>query len=204
MRTLMRERGLALVALLLAIAGLASSASGSGAPTIDVVVAARSVAPDTIIETHALRVVAIDARDRTPGMATRIAEVAGRRTHVRLTRGDYVLRGVVAARAGALVVRPGERAVPLSIDPTVAPPLSLLRAGAHADVVAEHDAENGAPARSRLIATNLTLLVAAHSSVDGLVVTVRAPLAVALVLATAEAQSHRLRLFVRPAGSGNG
>jgi hypothetical protein len=89
--------------------------------------------------------------------------------------------------------------MPLSIDPTAAPPLALLRAGAHTDVVAEHDAAGDAPAHGELIARNLVLLVSAHSSDAGLVVTVRAPLATALALATAQAQAHRLRLFVRPA-----
>jgi Flp pilus assembly protein CpaB len=204
MSRLVRERGLALVALLLALVGLVASAGGSAAPRARVVVAARSVAMDTVIRKDALRVVAIDASDRTPGMATRLDEVAGRVARVRLTGGDYVLRAVVADRAAPPALRAGERAVPLSIDPASAPPLSLLRAGAHADVVAEHDAEGGAPARGQLIARNLTLLVAARSSDAGLVVTVRAPLAVALSLATAEAQSHRLRLFIRPANGGDG
>ena len=139
--------------------------------------------------------VSIDARDRTPGMATRADEIVGRVVHVRLSRGDYVLRASVADPAARLALRPGERAVPLSIETTAAPPLSLLHAGAHVDVVAERDA----PATSRLIARNLALLVAGRSSDAGLVVTVRAPLAIALALATAQARSHRLRLFVLPA-----
>jgi Flp pilus assembly protein CpaB len=204
MSRLVRERGLALVALLLALVGLASSARGSDAPRARVVVAARSVAMDTVIRKGAVRVVAIDANDRTPGMATRVDDVVGRVARVRLARGDYMLRSAVAARAAAPALRAGERAVPLSIDPASAPPLSLLGAGAHADVIAEHDAEGGAPARGQLIARNLTLLVAARSSDAGLVVTVRAPLAVALSLVTAEAQSHRLRLFIRPANGGDG
>jgi Flp pilus assembly protein CpaB len=201
---LVRERGLALVALLLALAGIFSSASGSDAPKARVVVAAHSVAGDTVIRTGSVRVVAIAAGDRTPGMATRVDEVVGHIARVRLAAGDYVMRSVVADRATAPTLRAGERAVPLSIDPASAPPLSLLGAGAHADVVAERNAEAGAPARGQLIATNLTLLAAARRSDAGLVVTVRAPLAVALALATAEAQSHRLRLFVRPTGAGNG
>jgi hypothetical protein len=204
MSRLVRERGLALVALLLALVGLVSSARGSDASRTRVVVAARSVVTDTVIGKGAVRIVAIDARDRTPGMATRLDEVVGRVARVRLTAGDYVLRSVVADRAAAPALRAGERAVPLSIDPASAPPLSLLAAGAHADVVAERDAERGAPARGQLIARNLTLLVAARSSDAGLVVTVRAPLAVALSLVTAEAQSHRLRLFIRPANGGDG
>jgi hypothetical protein len=104
--------------------------------------------------------------------------------------------------ADSPVLRAGERAVPISIDPAAAPPLSLLRAGVHVDVVAERDADADGPARSALIAKDLTLLVPAHGAEAGLVATVRAPLGVALALATAQAQSHRLRLFVRPGGVG--
>jgi Flp pilus assembly protein CpaB len=201
---LLRERGLALVALLLAVVGLIASTDGSHAARAEVVVAARAFAPGGVIGNGAVRMVSIDARDRTPGMATSANEVVGRVIRVRLARGDYVLRAVVARAATSPALHAGERAVPLSIDPSGAPPLSLLGAGARADVVAERDAQGGAPARSQLIARNLALLVAAHSSEAGLVVTVRAPLAVALALATAEAQSRRLRLLVRPAGDGNG
>jgi hypothetical protein len=68
------------------------------------------------------------------------------------------------------------------------------------DVVAERDADGDGPAHSQLIARDLTLLVPAHRSDAGVVATVRAPLSVALALATAQAQAHRLHLFVRPAG----
>jgi hypothetical protein len=202
MSRFLRERGLALVALLLALVGLVSSAGGSQAARVDAVVAVRGVAPSTVVQRASVRVVSIDARDRTPGMARRADEVVGRVARVGLSSGDYVLRAVVADPVSSLDLGPGERAVPLSIDPAVAPPLSLLRAGAHLDVAAEHDAVAGTPAHSQLIARDLTLLVSAHSSDVGLVVTVRAPLAIALALATAQAQAHRLRLFVRPAESG--
>lgn len=204
MSRLLRERGLALAALLLAVIGLIASTGGSHSATAEVVVAARAVAPGAVIANGGVRMVSIDARDRTPGMATSANDVVGQVAQIRLARGDYVLRAVVARAATSPALRAGERAVPLSIDPAGAPPLSLLGAGARVDVVAEHEAQGGAPARSRLIARNLALLVAAHSSEAGLVVTVRAPLAVALALATAEAQSRRLRLLVRPAGDGNG
>jgi signal transduction histidine kinase len=111
-----------------------------------------------------------------------------------------LLRTAVGSPADSLVLHAGERAVPLSIDPTAAPPLSLLPAGAHVDVVAERDADGDGPAHSQLIARDLTLLVPAHRSDAGVVATVRAPLSVALALATAQAQAHRLHLFVRPAG----
>jgi hypothetical protein len=204
MSRLLRERGLALAALLLAVVGLVSSTGGSEAAQADAVVTLRTLPADAVIARSVVRVVSIDARDHTPGMATRLDEVVGHVARVRLSGGDYVLRGVVASRSSSPALRAGERAVPLSIDTTAAPPLSLLRAGAHADVVAMHDAQGGAPARSQLIARNLTLLVPALSSDAGLVVTVRAPLAVALALATAEAQSHRLRIFVRPAAGASG
>ena len=198
----LRERGLALVALVLALAGLVAGTRGSAAAQADAVVARHSVAPGVVVTRDALRLVRIDARDVTPGMATRANEIVGRTARMALMRGDYVGRAAVGDPAGSLVLRTGERAVPLSIDPAAAPPLGLLRAGAHVDVVAEHDADQAGPARSRLVARDLTLLVAARVSDAGLTVTVRAPLAVALELATSLAQAHRLRLFVRPGRSG--
>jgi Flp pilus assembly protein CpaB len=202
-RDLLRERGLALVALILAVIGLVSGSGSAHPRRIGVLVAASSLAGGTIVRPSGLRVVLIDAADRTPGMATRREEVVGRATRVRLSAGDYVLRASVAASGDAVALKLGERAVPLSVEASAAPPLSLLRAGARVDVVAEHDADRDGAARSVLIARGLTLLEAGRATDDGLAVTVRAPLAVALRLATAQAQAHRLRLFALPA-SGNG
>jgi Flp pilus assembly protein CpaB len=199
----LRERALALVALALALIGLASGGN-AGAHRIDVLVAARPLAAGTVVRPGALRVVAIDVRDRTPGMATHRDEVVGRAARVRLSAGDYVLRAAVAERAGAVPLGAGERAVPLSVDASAAPPLTLLRAGARVDVVAERDADAAGPARSQLIARGLTLLEPGRATGDGLAITVRAPLAIALQLATAQAQAHRLRLFALPPVGGAG
>jgi Flp pilus assembly protein CpaB len=202
---LLRERGLALVALTLAVIGLASGSGGAHTRRTGVLVAASPLAAGTIVRSSALRVVQIDAADRTPGMATRRVEVVGRATRVRLSAGDYVLRASVTASGNAITLQLGERAVPLSVEAAAAPPLSLLRAGARVDVVAEHDADRDTPAHGELIARGLTLLEAGRATDDGLAVTVRAPLAVALRLATAQAQAHRLRLFALPAsGSARG
>lgn len=200
MRHLLRERGLAVVALLLAIVGLASGGHpGANGQRVSVVIATRTVPVGSPVVLAAVRLVSIDAADRTPGMATARPDVVGRIARVRLTRGDYIVRAAVASRTGGLTLAPDERAVPLSLEVSAAPPLSLLPAGARVDVVAEHDADRDGPARSELVARRLTLLVAARTSTDGLVVTVRAPLKVALALATAQAQAHRLRLFALPA-----
>jgi hypothetical protein len=195
---LARERALALVALTLALVGLVSTGGGTHAEQIGVVVAAQSLAANAVVRSNTVRIVDIDARDRTPGMATRTDEVVGRPAGVRLSVGDYVLRAAVAVDRSRVDLRLGERAVPLSVESSSAPPLALLGAGVHVDVVAERDADRDGPARSQLVARNLTLLVAAHASDGGLVATVRAPLRVALALATAQAQAHQLRLFVRP------
>jgi Flp pilus assembly protein CpaB len=199
----LRERGVALVALALALIGLASGGN-AGARRIDVLVAATPVAAGTVVRPGALRVIAIDVDDRTPGMATRREEVVGRTARVRLSAGDYVLRAAVAEHADAVSLAAGERAVPLSVDASAAPPLALLRAGARVDVVAERDADADGPARSQLIARGLTLLEPGRATDDGLAITVRAPLAVALKLATAQAQAHRLRLFALPPAGGAG
>ncbi|MDX6579640.1 MAG: hypothetical protein QOJ47_1189, partial [Gaiellales bacterium] len=55
MRRLLRDRGLALVALMLALVGLVASAGGSRAAQTEVVVAARSVAPGLVVEKGAIR-----------------------------------------------------------------------------------------------------------------------------------------------------
>jgi SAF domain len=195
---LARERALALVALILALIGLVSSGGGAHVRQIGVVVAAKTLPANALVGSGSVRIVAIDARDRTPGMATHTDEVVGRPARVRLSVGDYVLRAAVGGAANGVDLRLGERAVPLSVEASAAPPLALLGAGVHIDVVAERDADRDGPARSQLVARNLTLLVAAHASDSGLVATVRAPLRVALALATAQAQAHQLRLFVRP------
>jgi hypothetical protein len=195
---LARERALALIALAVALIGLASSGGGARAAQIRVVVAAQTVPANAVVRAGALRTIAIDVRDRTPGMAMRMDEVVGRTAQVRISVGDYVLRTAVGTGSNGVDLRLGERAVPLSVESSSAPPLALLGAGVHVDVVAEHDADREGPARGQIVARNLTLLVAAHASDSGLVATVRAPLRVALALATAQAQAHELRLFVRP------
>ncbi len=89
-----------------------------------------------------MRIVSIDARDRTPGHGHEHDEAVGRTRAARAgSPGATTLqREALVDAADAPSLRAGERAVPLSIDPSAAPPLSLLRAGAHTDVVAEHDA----------------------------------------------------------------
>ena len=201
---LVRGRALALVALALALAGLVTRGGSTDGQRARVLVAARTIAPGTRVRTGAVRTVTIAAADRTPGMATRGAEVLGHTARVRLAAGDYVLRASVDAGATAVALRPGERAVPLSVEQSAAPPLGLLPAGARVDVVAEQDADRSGPARSVLIARGLSLLEPARATGDGVAVTLRAPLAVALALATAQARAHRLRLFALPAPGSSG
>jgi Flp pilus assembly protein CpaB len=198
---LLRGRALALVALALALVGLASAggAGSAGQPRARVLVAARTIAAGTMLRASSVRTVTIAAGDRTPGMATRRAEVVGHAARVRLSSGDYVLRAAVAGGAVAIGLHAGERVVP-----SAAPPLGLLPAGARIDVVAEQDADRSGPARSVLIARGLSLLEPARVTDDGVAVTLRAPLAVALALATAQARSRRLRLFALPAAGADG
>jgi Flp pilus assembly protein CpaB len=202
---LLRGRALALVALALALVGLASGGgSRADESRARVLVAAGAIAAGTMLRADSVRTVTIAAGDRTPGMATRRAEVVGHAARVRLSAGDYVLRAAVGGGAIAVGLRAGERVVPLSVEPSAAPPLGLLQAGARVDVVAEQDADRSGPARSVLIARGLSLLEPARATGDGVAVTLRAPLAVALALATAQARSRRLQLFALPADGAHG
>jgi Flp pilus assembly protein CpaB len=198
MKALLRERGLALVALALAVLGLASGGGGAAPGTIDVVVARRALPAGSVIRAGELRLRSISSSDRSAGMSLRRAELVGRTVEVSLAAGDYVLRSGLSGAAHPVPLRAGDRAVPLSLDATSAPPLALLRAGAEVDVVAEHDADGSAPAHGELLAHRLTLLTSARATDGELVVTVRAPLAVALQLATAQAQERRLQLLALP------
>jgi Flp pilus assembly protein CpaB len=198
MKTLLRERGLALVALLLAVVGLASGGGGAGSSRIDVVVAARALPAGSVLRAGQLRIRSISTADRSSSMALRRSELVGRTVEISLAAGDYVLRSGLAGAAHAVPLRAGDRAVPLSLDATSAPPLALLRAGAQVDVVSEHDADRDGPAHGELLAHRLTLLSGARATDGALVVTVRAPLAVALKLATAQAQERRLQLLALP------
>ena len=199
MKTLLRERGLALVALLLAALGLAAGGGGaSSGTTIDVVVASRALPAGSVIGAGSLRLRSIRSADRSTGMTLRRSELLGRTVEVSLGTGDYVLRSTVSGAAHAVSLRAGDRAVPLSLDASSAPPLALLRAGAEVDVIAEHDADKDAPAHGVLLAHRLTLLAGARATDGDLVVTLRAPLAIALQLATAQAQDRRLHLLALP------
>jgi len=112
----------------------------------------------------------------------------------------YVYDPTLVGQDGAVLLRPGERAVTLEIQPTAAPPLALLGAGARVDVAVALDADRGHPARAALVASGLTLLTPARSVEGSVVVTVRAPLRRAVELAAAQSYAHDLRLLARAAG----
>ena len=67
MSRVVRERALPLIALLLALVGLVSNARGSDAARVHVIAAVRAVPAGAIVAPGAVRIVSIDARDRTPG-----------------------------------------------------------------------------------------------------------------------------------------
>src|SRR3954462_8743333 len=119
LRTSLRQRALPLAALSLALLGLLAQRHHAR-PTVQVLVAARTVAADRGVTPADLRLVSIDAADRTPSMLTRVDEAAFRVAHVALRPGDYVLRGALqSARQAPL--RPGERAFSLRLDAAAAP-----------------------------------------------------------------------------------
>ena len=118
---------------------------------------------------------------------------AGARS-IGLAGGDFLVRG--ALRAGDTSVaasRRGERAVALELAPASAPDVRLLGPGRRVDVVI---VDGG---RSHVAARGLELLSPASERSGGIMVTVRAPVAVALGLATG-AGGRDLRLLLRGDG----
>ncbi len=179
---------LALVALLLALL------PGSAAPRSEVLVLRHAVAAGAIVRAGDVAAVSIAAADLTPSMLGSLGPLTGRRLLIGLAGGDFLPRGALAARGPGPLLRKGERAVALALDPASAPDLALLRAGRHVDVVI------AGAGGSRVAARGLELLSPASERSGGIVVTVRAPAAVALTLTTGQSRRD-LRLLLRGDGS---
>jgi hypothetical protein len=202
----LRAHALPLAALACALAGLAATFDGgseSGRATV--VAVARSVQVGSSIPASALRLLRIDARDRTPTMVGALAAATGRVALVPLHGGDVLLSGELAARSAVAPLRAGERAVTLRLDPSAAPPATELTAGRRVDVVVSTDADARHPARSLVAAAALEVLIPARERDGMLVLTLRARVRDAVELTEAQSFAHDLRVLVRPeGGSGDG
>ena len=180
--------GLALVALVLGLL------PGRSEPQTVVLAMRHAVAVGGIVRAGDVIAVPIAAADRTPSMLASLGSLAGRRTLIGLAGGDFLVHGALREGARSSPLRPGERAVALELASAAAPDLRLLRPGRHVDVVL---VDSGG---SRMAARGLELLSPATERSGGIVVTVRAPVAVALALATAKS-GRELRLLLRGDGS---
>jgi hypothetical protein len=179
--------GLAL-ALLALVLGLAPA--GGGESTTAVLALRHAVVPGAIVRPSDVVSVPIAAADRTPSMVSRLDALAGRRTLIAIAGGDFVVRGALSSPDAPSLLRRGERAVALELAPGSAPDSRLLRRGRFVDVVVG----------SRIAARGLQLLSAASARSGGISVTVRAPAAVALALATSR-RGGELRLLLRSEGA---
>jgi hypothetical protein len=190
----LRERWLALAGLALALLALALSLAPGAEPAVTRVLAVRHALPaGGVVRTGDVVAVSIRAADRTPSMLAELGPLAVHRTAVALAAGDYVSRGALRAAAPASLLARGERAVSLEVPPSGAPDVRLLGAGRRVDVVT---ADAG---KLRVAARGLELLAPAAERAGALVVTLRAPAAVALALAT-QARGRELRLLLRGDG----
>ncbi|MDX6541766.1 MAG: hypothetical protein QOI71_3376 [Gaiellales bacterium] len=187
----LREQWLAATGLGLALLALVVGAIPSGGAPAAAVLALRHAMPaGGIIRPRDVVAVPIAASDRTPSMLEQLGSLAGHRTTIALAGGDFLLRGALSGGDQSALLRRGERAVALELSPAAVPDLRLLRAGRAVDVVAV-DARG-----SRVAARALELLSPASERAGSIVVTVRAPLAIALALATAR-DGRGLRLLLR-------
>ena len=127
-------------------------------------------------------------------MLTELGDLAGRRTAVSLAGGDFLLRGTLVSPNRPSRLARGERAVALEMASAAAPDIRLLRAGRLVDVVVV------GPRGPRVAARALELLSPAIERSGGIAVTVRAPAALALALAT-DRPGSELRLLLRGEGA---
>ena len=191
----LREQWLAATGLGLALLALVVGAIPSGGAPAAAVLALRHAVPaGGIVRSRDVVAVPIAASDRTPSMLEQLGRLAGHRTTIALAGGDFLLRGALSSGEPSALLRRGERAVALELSPAAVPDLRLLRAGRTVDVVVV-DARG-----SRVAARGLELLSPASERSGSIVVTVRAPMAVALSLATAR-DGRELRLLLRGEGA---
>jgi Flp pilus assembly protein CpaB len=201
----LRANAVPLAALACALVGLAATlGGGTGSSGATVVAVARSVPAGTAIPAAALRLLRIDAGDRTPTMVGALSDAAGRVALVPLQGGDVLLRGELTARTAVAPLRGGERAVTLRLDPSAAPPVTVLAPGGRVDVVVSTDADAHHPARSLVAAAALEMLAPARERDGMLVLTLRASVRQAVALTEAQSFAHDLRVLVRPQSSAGG
>jgi hypothetical protein len=191
----LREHWLAATGLALALIALVLAlAPGGSEPQTTVLALRHAIAAGSVVRAGDVVAVPIANSDRTPSMLIALGALAGRRTLIRLAGGDFLVRGALGAGDQSRPLARGERAVALELAPAAAPDIRLLLAGRHVDVVV---IEARGP---RVAARGLELLSPAGERAGGIVVTVRAPAAVALALAS-DRSGRELRLLLRGDGS---
>jgi hypothetical protein len=187
----LHEHWLAATGLVLASIALALGLlPGGGRPETTVLALRHAVGKGEIVRASDVVTVPIATADRTPSMLGRLDGLAGRRTLIALAGGDFLLRGALRSSEGTALLRQGERAVALELASGSAPDTRLLQRGRFVDVVIL------GPNGSRLAARRLELLSPASERSGGISVTLRAPAAVALALATGQ-RGREVRLLLR-------
>jgi hypothetical protein len=190
----LRDRWLAATGLALAFAALALGLlPGGGEPQTAVLALRHPLAAGAIVRPGDVVAVPISAADRTPSMISRLGMLAGRRTLIGLAGGDFLVRGALRSGDAPSSLRRGERAVALELESGSAPDTRLLQRGRFVDVVIL------GPRGSRVAARRLELLSPASERSGGISVTLRAPSAVALALATGQ-RGREVRLLLRGDG----
>ena len=190
-----RDDWLAATGLALALLAIALGLVPAGnEPRISVLALRHAVPAGGLVRAADVVAVPIAGSDRTPSMVSSLGRLDGRRTAIAFAGGDFLVRGALRARAPAAPMRRGERAVALEFALEAAPDTRLLRRGRRVDVVVL-DAGG-----SHFAARGLELLAPATERSGGIMVTLRAPSAVALALAT-DSVGRGLRLLLRGDGT---
>ena len=190
-----REHWLAVSGLALALIALVLGFLPRNGEQRTAVLALRhAIAAGDVVREGDVVAVPIAASDRTPSMVGELGGLAGRRSLIGFAGGDFLVRGALRGGVTSSPLRRGERALALELTTASAPDARLLRPGRRVDVVVV-----GASG-SRVAARGLELLSPASERSGGIMVTVRAPAAVALALA-AGSSGRDLRLLLRGDGS---
>lgn len=189
-----RDDWLAVTGLALALLAIALGLVPAGGERITVLALRHAVPAGGVVRAADVVAVPIASSDRTPSMVSSLGHLDGRRSMIAFAGGDFVVRGALGSGGSAAPMRRGERAVALELAPEAAPDTRLLRRGQRVDVVMLDTVG------SHFAARGLELLAPASERAGGIMVTVRAPSAVALALA-ANSGGRGLRLLLRGDGS---
>jgi pilus assembly protein CpaB len=155
------------IASYLSLGGLTHTAVAAPAPavTTGIVVAARALAPGTLIQATDLQSIPWASDTPPAGVFTRAEEVVGRVVTVALAANEPILASLLAQAGSGSglpgLIPAGMRAISVSVDEVVGVN-GFVGPGARVDVIATMDLSGGGEAVSRVVLQDVEVIASGH------------------------------------------